>query len=208
MKNVHGSQDTIDWYNKNAKLYSDSTFKNDQNSQLFTSLLPGKKILDAGCGPGHDTNMFFQMEYDAVGVDISEGLIAEAKHKYPNCIFVEGNLLTLPFKKNTFDGVWSQASLLHLETEMEVKRALKEFYRVLKSDGILYVYVKKQEGKEKTAVVSDSVSHHDRFFQYFSVIEIKDLFKTSGFSVLKTEVQEDRHGRNDVHWIMVIGRKL
>ncbi len=207
MAPVKGFKDTIEWYDKNASAYAGSTKSHPRNARVFTSLLHGKKILDAGCGPGHDTNMFTQMGFEAIGVDVSVGLLTQAKQTYPNCTFVEGNFLSLSFEDETFDGVWSQASLLHFETGKEVRQALKEFYRVLKAKGVIYVAVKKQQGNTKTAVVTDSLSHADRFFQYFTEDELRNLLLETGFSVIKTELQEDSHGRNEVQWIIILGRK-
>jgi len=82
---------------------------------------------------------------DVVGVDISEGLLEVARSANPDIEFVHANFTKLPFPNTAFDGVWSHASLVHLETLAEVKQSLAEFNRVLKPKGYLYVYVKQQQ---------------------------------------------------------------
>lgn len=207
MSDIKGFLDTIDWYNKNAVNYAKTTTNHTQNVAIFTSYLSGKIILDAGCGAGHDTDMFDRLGYDTTGIDISTGLINEAKKRYPKSKFVIGDLLNIPFENSYFNGVWAQASLLHFETVGQVKQVINEFFRVLNDNGILYVFVKKQRGSQKTAVVSDTLSKHDRFFQYFNENEIKQYLRDNGFEILKTDIQNDLHGRNEIQWIMVIGKK-
>lgn len=210
---VKGFQDTINWYNQNAETYAKSVVNLYPTKDLdeFAQLLkPGAKILDAGCGSGRDTNLFLQKGFNAQGLDISAGLIAVAKKTYPNLTFNEGTLIKLPFPEKNFDGVWANASLLHFEAVEEVKKALSEFSRVLKLDGILHVLVKAQTGKNKTAVVTDALSKHDRFFQYFTISEIKNLIKEAGFKILKAEqvkeIDRNPNGRPEVEWIRILAK--
>ena len=99
-----------------------------------------------------------------IGIDLSKSLIEIARNKHPDIEFRQGNILNLPFEDESFDGVWTHASLVHLETTEEVVRALREFNRVLKPGGVMHVFVKQQLGNEKTSVVSDTLSGHERFF--------------------------------------------
>jgi ubiquinone/menaquinone biosynthesis C-methylase UbiE len=120
-------------------------------------------------------------------------------------------LLDLPFDDASFDGVWSNTSLLHLETAEDVKRALGEIYRVLKKPGLLHVVVKAQTGANKTAVVSDKLSGHDRFFQYFTVDELSQLLTAAGFNITHikeySETETIPHGRPEVKLIWCLAQK-
>jgi ubiquinone/menaquinone biosynthesis C-methylase UbiE len=166
---VTGFQDTIAWYNNNAKQYAQAVSEHGSIKDInqFAKLLPKKAtILDAGCAAGRDTNRLSQKGLQVTGLDLSSGLITLARKTFPTITFIEGNMLSLPFPDNTFDGVWACASLLHLETVADVTKALREFHRVMKQNGIVYVSVKTQIGDAKTEVVNDSLSQHDRFFQF------------------------------------------
>lgn len=211
---VKGFQDTIGWYNKNAKKYAQVSESQSNPEQVieFAALLPKHaKVLDAGCGAGRDTNLLSKKGVNAIGLDISEGLIAVARQQYPNLTFIEGDLRGLPFNNQEFDGVWAHASLLHLETGEDVSKSLSEFARVLKPKGILHVLVKAQTGDEKTAVVSDKLSEHDRFFQYFTRDEVEQLLQEHNFSIVKLEqyreVERVPAGRPEVKWILALARK-
>lgn len=211
---IKGFKDTIDWYNDNASQYAQST-KNrasiDDLNEFATKIPKGGKVLDAGCASGRDTKLLSEKGLESIGIDLSKGLLKIARTTYPNLKFVEGNFLDLPFEDSYFDGIWAHASLLHLETVNEVNKAIKEFYRVMKTGGTIHIQVKAQTGKEKTAVVSDSLSKHDRFFQYFTKSEIKKLLTKNNFDIIKLqqykEIDKRLNGRPEVEWILALARK-
>jgi len=207
---IIGFKDTIDWYDNNSKQYSDglhTTFPTASFETFLKYIKSGDYVLEAGCGPGRETKQFSLRGIKTIGVDISEGLITIAKKNNPETEYILCNFLQLPFSKETFDGVWAHASLVHLETIDEVKQALKEFYRVLKKDGYVLIKVKEQVGNEKTAVVSDTLSKHERFFRYYSREEMMNLVTEAGFKIVDNLIQEDDHGRKEVSWIQIIAQK-
>jgi ubiquinone/menaquinone biosynthesis C-methylase UbiE len=206
-----GFQDTIDWYNANAKKYA----KNTENFQSIESLNDfcnkldkDSKVLDAGCAAGRDSNFLKKRGLNPVGVDLSESLLKIAREKYSDIEFINANFLNLPFKKESFDAVWAHASLLHLETANDVLKAVTEFHRILKKEGLIFVCVKQQRGKAKTEVVSDKLSGHDRFFQWFTKGEIKGILESVGFKVEAIKDNcKDKAGRDEVLWINSFARK-
>ena len=208
---IKGFQDTIEWYNKNAKKYA-SSIKDiasyDLLDKFANAVGKGAKVLDAGCAAGRDCKLLKDRNLTPIGIDLSEPLLIIARKKYPNIEFKQANFLNLPFEDAIFDGVWAHASLLHLETIKDVLKALKEFYRVLKPNGIIHVLVKQQQGKEKTTIISDKISGHDRFFQWFTKDEIKSLLEKVGFTIQKIQDEyKDPAGRKDVKWIIVLAKK-
>lgn len=211
MSNAKGFQDTIDWYNRNAEKYAQTLSGRPrmENINLFLSYVStGEKILDAGCAGGRDSHVILEKGYTVTGLDISKGLIAVARKTYPLITFVEGSFLQLPFADNTFDGVWAHASLVHMETEEDTRKAIQEFVRVLKTGGILYTYVKEQLSKEKTSNKPDSFSDVPRFFRYYTKEQIETWFVEAGCTIVKSEKQDDLGKREGVSWILTIGKKL
>jgi ubiquinone/menaquinone biosynthesis C-methylase UbiE len=212
---IKGIEDTIGWYDKNAEKYANTTEQHASPEQIkeFVDLLPlHAKVLDAGCGGGRDTGLLQEAGIQATGLDLSSGLITEAKKRHPDISFVQGSFLELPFADSSFDGIWAHASLLHLETVDDVKKALSEFNRTLKPNGILHVLVKAQTNNEKTAIFSDSLSGHDRFFQYFTQEELQGLLQHQGFESIKIkqykETDENPQGRPEVEWILSLSKKI
>jgi len=212
---VRSSEDTIEWYNQNAQKYAESVeaYASLDEIDEFVALLPSRaQVLDAGCGSGRDTGLLQARGVQAIGLDLSSGLIRVAKERHPGIKFIEGSFLDLDFENTTFDGIWAHASLLHLSTLADVKQALSEFNRVLKLGGVMYVLVKAQTGVEKTAIVSDAFSSHDRFFQYFTKEEISSLLSEAGFENIKIEqyreTDKNPKGRFEVQWILSLSKKV
>lgn len=207
---VHGFQDTIDWYDNNSEQYAESlneVVPMDSIGVFLKVLPPHPSVLEAGCGPGRESKIFHEKGVHTIGVDLSEGLLKVAKERNPEVEYVKADFRELPFQDGMFDGVWSHASLVHLETIEDVKKSIDEFRRVLKSGGILFIKVKAQTGEKKTDVVTDTLSKHDRFFRYYTVEELKEILMSNGFEILSTDLMEDGHGRAEVKWIQIVGKK-
>jgi ubiquinone/menaquinone biosynthesis C-methylase UbiE len=197
---VSGFQDTIAWYDQNAGQYAEVNAPLadiDQIEELSSLLPPSAAVLDAGCAAGRDSELFRQKGFQVTGVDISGGLIGVGRQQFPEVNFVQANFLELPFPDQSYDAIWAHQSLLHLETQDDVRKALSEFHRVLRPEGKLLVLVKAQTGGDKTAVVADSLSGHNRFFQYFTKDEMQTLLTQAGFQPQKLEEYLESDKRPD-----------
>jgi len=207
---IEGFKDTIEWYDKNAEKYADSAEKAPPTKLIerFLSMLPkSPKVLDAGCGSGRDSRILNEKGAKVTGLDISKGLLEEAEKRSKNIEYIEGNITAMKFPDASFDGLWSHASLVHLESIEDVEKTLGEFNRVLKSGGILYIFTKEQLGYDKTAIVSDSLSNHDRFFRYYTKEELRNLVSKAGFGDIDISSVSDPHGREEVTWILIFCKK-
>lgn len=195
-------KETIETYDKFAKVYADHTFDKLLQFPLnkFISLLPKKaKILDAGCGCGRDIQYFKDYNLNATGIDISEGLVKEAKERVKAEI-KHMDMKELKFDDKSFDAVWCCASLSHLEKK-DLPKALSEFSRVLKEKGVLYVSVEEGEGGD---VVQDkSTSNAPRYFVYYNKIELENSLKEAGFEILHSYSDEGA----DCNWLNVFCKK-
>lgn len=98
------------------------------------------KILDAGCGTGRDLSYLERYDAELYGVDLSIGMLKIAKDKLKKTILINADIRNLPFSKNFFDGILCIAVLSHLP-KRDKEYAIKEFRRVLKPGGILYISV-------------------------------------------------------------------
>jgi ubiquinone/menaquinone biosynthesis C-methylase UbiE len=207
-----GFKQTIQWYNENAEDYS-SKIENSPNIELIERFVNavghGVRILDAGCAAGRDCRIFKDKGLVPVGIDLTESLIKLAEQKNQDIEFHIGSFLELPFEDESYDGVWSNASLLHLEKIDDVETALKEFSRVLKFGGHLHIFVKQQLGEEKTTTTAHDYSgEFKRFFRFFTKLEIQRLVENAGFEII--DIEDDYttpDGRADIKWIAVLARK-
>jgi SAM-dependent methyltransferase len=76
--------------------------------------LRGKRVLEAGCGPGRFVELLAAAGADVVGVDLSaavEPCHANVGH-YPNVNVVQSDLTRLPFRPGSFDFIYSFGVLM------------------------------------------------------------------------------------------------
>ena len=108
--------------------------------ELFLSYLPIKgKILEAGCGLGRWVIYLKQHEYDVVGIDNNELAITKLKD-FDKSLQVElGEVSDIHYPDNFFDAYISLDVIEHFEDGPTL--ALKEAYRVLKPNGLIFVSV-------------------------------------------------------------------
>jgi ubiquinone/menaquinone biosynthesis C-methylase UbiE len=99
------------------------------------------RVWDVGCGPGHVTAFLAGLGVEAAGVDLSHGMIAQARERHPHLEFTQGSMTSLPARDGSWDGLVSFYSLIHLIEDAEVRSALTEFRRVLARGGLLLLAV-------------------------------------------------------------------
>ena len=97
-----------------------------------------KKLLDIGCSWGRWSVAAARKGYEVVGIDPSLGAIAAAKRVSEQLQlpikFIVADARYLPFKKESFDQVFSYSVLQHFSKE-DVRLALQEVSRILKENG-------------------------------------------------------------------------
>ncbi len=116
------------------------------NAQLALRLdLPnGSKVLDAGCGEGN-VALYMAKNHgmNVEGIDLLDFNVTNAKKTALSqgitdmTKFQVGTYMNLPFADNYFDAVYTMETLVHAP---DYKKALTEFYRVLKPGGKLVLF--------------------------------------------------------------------
>lgn len=108
--------------------------------QHFVDALPQPpqipRVLDAGCGTGRMIDHLSSLgrPLDLVGVDLSPGMIAEARASHPSLQIDEGTLSDLPYDDGSFDGVLAWYSIIHTPPHA-LAPVFAELRRVLRSGG-------------------------------------------------------------------------
>jgi len=208
-------QNTIDFYNQNAKSYSKKILKHPPITEInkFTQYLPQKaKILDVGCAAGRDTALLTQKGLSVTGIDLSQNLLQEAQLNHPHLEFILMDMRQLKFKSNLFDGLYASNSIIHFSELKDVIKSLSEFNRVLKPKGILHLRTKlSPKIRQKTAMIKDKFTHkHYRFTRFFSQSELVNLVKKAGFTILETYIYHSRQQHldsRDLSWLVVYAKK-
>ena len=108
--------------------------------KLFLSYLPREgKIVDAGCGFGKWVIYLKRQGYDIMGIDDNELAVTKLKD-FDDSLQVElGDILDVHYPDNSFDAYISMGVVEHFEDGPT--SALKEAYRVLKPNGLIFVSV-------------------------------------------------------------------
>ena len=108
------------------------------NTPAFLGMLPpvaGLRVLDVGCGEGHNTRLVADHGAEVVALDISEQFIrAGADLGVPGIDHVVGDGAELPFGSKSFDAVTAFMSLMDVA---EPERTLQEIARVLRASGFM-----------------------------------------------------------------------
>jgi SAM-dependent methyltransferase len=102
-------------------------------------LAPGARILDAGCGFGRTVGVFAELGFDAVGVDISPAVIAEAGQRNPGPTYLVHDLTEpLPDEVERFDAVVNvYSSFGYGATVADDQAVLNTWHGALKPGGAL-----------------------------------------------------------------------
>lgn len=192
--------DTIRYYDQHAGEYINSTVDVDfdQLRKKFVSFLPEHaRIIDIGCGSGRDVKAFCDMGYQAIGLDASEGLAAEAEAQLGIEVQV-GDMATW-IAQDPFDGIWCCAALLHLH-EGEANAFLQSLRFNLKPGGILFLSVK--EG------IKTGPDEKGRYMQNYAEPELREKLETAGLTVIEINTTTDSLGRDDFHWLNAFARMI
>jgi len=102
---------------------------------------PGARVLDLGCGVGSNTALLADHVGEkgcVVGVDKSTEMVAAARERVSgaNVSFETADAIALPFDAESFDAVWIERTLVHID---DADRALGECKRVLAPGGMVVV---------------------------------------------------------------------
>jgi sterol 24-C-methyltransferase len=123
---------------KRLSLLQAQLFMEDQLAQRL-ALPPGARVLDAGCGEGRVAiHLAQECGLQITGVDLVEWAIKKAQAHAQRAriadrtTFLVTDYIAIGFPDNTFDGVYTMETLVHVQAYRE---ALRQLHRVLKPYG-------------------------------------------------------------------------
>lgn len=196
----------IDTYNDTAEEYAASRAGTEDLAELQklrSFLVPRAKVLDVGCAAGRDTRIMKDMGLDVTGSDLAEKLLAIACRENPDISFVLADMRALPFDDQTFDAVWANAVLHHV-SKQEMPGVLREFWRLLKPGGTVYVRTKGGEGVLRTSEAT--VNGKQREFELVTTDELDAMLTDVGYAKISLEVTLSK-SRPGLQWIAAFYRK-
>jgi SAM-dependent methyltransferase len=111
----------------------------DRPARFASLISPRSKVLDVGCGPGRDIRIFAEAGHIPTGIDLNPSFIKMAQ-RHGEVIAGDIREISSLFSPLTFDGIWAQASLVHLQ-KSEVEKLLRDLSDLLKPNGLIYACV-------------------------------------------------------------------
>jgi ubiquinone/menaquinone biosynthesis C-methylase UbiE len=154
------------------------------------------RVLDAGCGNGNLLlralkNKKIQAKPErgslqVIGMDFSGNMLGRAALRAggdDRAGFLQGSVTDLPFQDLSFDRVVSSGVLTCLPSPVAAARALQEFYRVLKPEGVLVVDFFSRTS-HYTMIRKHLFREPIKPPEYVSPAEFQRALEDAGFSVL------------------------
>jgi ubiquinone/menaquinone biosynthesis C-methylase UbiE len=105
-------------------------------ASLIEQTETGTPIADVGCGPGHVAAWLADLGANAVGIDLSAGMIDVARKLHPGVEYRVGDLHNLPAADDELGGIVAFYSIIHLAPD-ELPHAFGEMRRVVRPGGPL-----------------------------------------------------------------------
>jgi len=121
--------DFAGWY-ENERHHGYHALLDQMQIEVAGPLCKDREVLEVGCGTGMILKEIDRIASKAVGIDISPGMLEQAKARGLNVL--EGTATELPFDDETFDTVYSFKVLAHVE---QIETAMQEVARVLRPGG-------------------------------------------------------------------------
>lgn len=143
-------------------------------------------ICDVGCGSGQIGRYIAECGAKVLGLDLSHGLLTQARSLHPMLAFQQGDMGCLPFKRKSLAGITAFYSIIHIPRE-KVTSILREWRRVLQPEGQVLL----------SFHVGDEVVHLEEWwgqrvsldFTFFQPDEMRGYLESSGFGVENVQVR-------------------
>lgn len=197
---------TLNAYNTSAKEFAENTaaLHPEEQANKFLNLLPGKRILDLGCGPGRDAQVFVGQGFQVTGVDLSPQMIEMARSRVAAQFHVM-DIENLNLPSSSFHGIWASASLLHIPKK-NILQVFKTLHSLLLDEGIFYLSLKKGTGE---GLQSDPrYGDVQKFWSFFEKEEIEDIVKQADFKVVESVISERKSTyQGYLLWVNVLCKK-
>lgn len=162
-------------------------YYNHISRHVMERLPRGGRLLDLGCGTGLFVRYYVNEGGEAVGIDISKGMIGKASGKCASSDFTIGTAEILPFRDGSFDVV---SSLLAFSYLNHPEKTLEETYRVLRPGGSIAICTLGRNlftrGLPAIYHISEAMNLKKACFgafgeRYYSVEEMEQLLHNSGY---------------------------
>ncbi|GGO03381.1 class I SAM-dependent methyltransferase [Saccharibacillus kuerlensis] len=199
--------------------YADSSFRPDHDGWLerYIPLLePNQgKIVDLGCGLGHNARVLHTKGFDVLACDLSEKALERLRREEPNLNTFRMDMTEgLPFADGTLQAVVADLSL-HYFSEEATHGIIRDIRRTLQPHGLLLCRVNavgEVDDKRDCALMDEDDPYlyksEDILRRFFNEEEIEKYFPENQWETLeRREYDSGRYGRIKRLWEVGLRRK-
>ena len=198
---------SLNYYEENANsLISryESADVSEVQQLLLQTFEKNSKLLEIGCGSGRDASFMTKNYFDVTAIDGSKNMIEESKKIHPELsekLFHKTLPNDLEFNQ-TFDGIYSIATLMHL-SENDLKNTLSKIYNLLNENGKFLMSV----SLFRDDIDENGFDDKGRFFLVLSFENWKNFLENVGFKILNTKTNSDSLGRGGIEWLTLVAQR-
>lgn len=140
---------TKEFYDLTAEATADEWYRNDvliETIKEFADMFDHPpRILDLGCGTGHESKRIASTGADVVGIDYSSECIRVARQRCKKGQFEVMDFFEIDDGLGKFDGIFASGSIIHVRPE-RIDRIFAEMSEVLNDNGYLLAIVQDGQG--------------------------------------------------------------
>jgi tellurite methyltransferase len=167
-------------------------------------ILPGMRVLDAGCGAGRNLVYLLKSGFEVFGIDESSGAVAQTRRlaaelapQLPLENFRVEPVEKISFADAAFDVVLSSAVLHFARDEDHWRAMVGEMWRVLKPGGIFFARLASSIGVENKITLIEERRYHlpdgsERFLvDEAMLVSVTAMLRGEFIEPIKTTVVQD-----------------
>ena len=131
-----------------ARDWHEQPAPSDLQAVVTRFFIKGGLAADIGCGSGREVAWLNANGFSARGFDASDGLLAEARSRYPHLKFAHAELPDLAgIAADTFDNVLCETVIMHLERP-QIAPSVRRMLDISKPSGIFYLSWRVTDGAD------------------------------------------------------------
>ena len=195
--------------------YGKSIWKGHYSLGLLDPSLKKGRLLDAGCGSGKYSVPLRMRGFDVVGIDVSfialNMLRDSSKARDIDIDILGANVFQLPFKTGSYDLIWCYGVLQHILSR-EREFAVREFRRILRKDGVLFMEVFGKDDLRYGGIEIEPGTFSRKngiVYHYFDYSEMEELLRDFSCNIIESRKEKMFRGKSYTrHMISTVAKKI
>ena len=199
---------TLNYYSQNSLKVAEryeSADVTQLHDFLSSSLEPGGRLLELGCGSGRDAAFMVSQGFKVLATDGSASMVEQAKRHHPE---LAGHVVHLKMpdglsnELGIFDGIYAVAVLMHLSLQ-EIENTISAVNSLLAAKGRFVFSVPAR----RNDVITNEFDSKGRRFTTLSPDGWKYLCLKCNLQIVRTMISEDGLGRGGIVWMNCLVEK-